>query len=200
MSLELIRLGWLARELQGVPCPHLPRAGIRSTCCHPWLLFYVGSGVSNSAPHVCKAIALEAHHLPSPFSVFLSNLTAQLSCEVPPAPTPFWRRIQLVPLNLSFSFLSFAFPWAFWAHCLDGGFTVAFLTVHSTPTPAVLDSHSPSLTSALHLHSSGFIPSVSEETDSSPEVLSESCFQTAGITFEPVGGIWVWVWPFLGFV
>lgn len=88
MSLELIRLGWLARELQGVPCPHLPRAGIRSTCCHPWLLFYVGSGVSNSDPQVCKASALEAHHLLSPFSVFLSDLTAQLSCEVPPSPHP----------------------------------------------------------------------------------------------------------------
>lgn len=66
---------------------------------------------------------------------------------------------------------------------------MAFLAAHSTPAPtaALLDSHSPSPTSPLHLHSSGFIPSVSEETDSSPEVLSENCFQTAGITFE----LWV---------
>ena len=169
----------------------------------PRAFVYVCSWVSNSSPHACKDSTLDAHPPPQPLLCDFKQLWLHscLACPTLPPPT-FWRCIQLAPLNLFFSFLSFAsFPWAFWAHCLDWGFTVAFLTVCTTPYshPTLLDSHSFSSTSTPAPQQWLYPPSVSEETDSSPEVLSENCFQTARITFEPVGGIWVWVWTFFCF-
>lgn len=53
---SLTQLGWLASQLQGSPCLHLPRARITDVPVCP--AFYLGAGGLNSGPHACMTSTL----------------------------------------------------------------------------------------------------------------------------------------------
>jgi hypothetical protein len=52
LSLKLNRLHWLASELQGPTCPHIPNTGMTTASV---LGFHMGAVDPNSGSHVCKA-------------------------------------------------------------------------------------------------------------------------------------------------
>lgn len=67
-----IQLGWLTRELQGLPCLYLPSTEV--TCTHFCFLFLHSFRDSNSARYACMASTPPAELCPCPFSKLLKAI------------------------------------------------------------------------------------------------------------------------------
>lgn len=109
-------------------------------------------------------------------------------CLTRAAPLPFWRCTQLASLNLSFSFFPLAFPWVFWADCLDWGFTVAFLEAHCAPHPPRFAGFSQPF---LDLHSISLAVPLSPQRPGKPIHRLRSCLRPA--SRQPGSHLSLWV-------